>query len=247
MVGLQKEGGIMTDWRIAHGKSIADFTGYLNEKSCGYVLKGGTALYLCYRLDRFSEDIDIDGRERTLVELVDGFCAARGYKYRVAKDTATVQRCMLNYGNAGKPLKVEASYRRREIGDDEITRINGIQVYKIETLCAMKANAYVSRDKLRDLYDVAFICNNYYDQLSPQARALLRSAVEYRGVEQFDYITREQSDELIDPDKLAEDFLKMYDRLGLLMDERESRMLSRDSGVEPDDDDGEVGNLSSDA
>jgi predicted nucleotidyltransferase component of viral defense system len=227
----------MTDWRDAHGKAIKAFTQYLNKKTVAYILKGGTALYLCYHLDRFSEDIDLDGRERALIEIVDGFCAENGYTYRVAKDTETVQRCLMNYGNPEKPLKIEASYRRREIDDEEITRINGIQVYNIESLCVMKSNAYVSRDKLRDLYDVAFICNNYYDQLSPQARALLRSAVEHKGVEQFDYITRQQSDALIDPEKLADDFLKMYDRLGLLMDERESRMLSEVGENEPNDED----------
>lgn len=231
----------MSDWREQHGEVIASFAEYLNSKTGNFILKGGTALYLCYRLDRFSEDIDLDGREKGLVALVEGFCAEKGYSYRVAKDTGTVERCMVNYGNAGKPLKIEASYRRREIPAEETETINGIRVYGIEPLCVMKATAYAGRDKIRDLYDLTFICNNYFDRLSSQTVALLRGAVEHKGIAQFDYVVRNQPDELIDNDKLAEDFLKMYDRLGLLLDENERELLENGlaSGGydEPEDED----------
>jgi hypothetical protein len=55
----------MNDWRQAHGGTIRDFLSYLNEKSGGFILKGDTALSLCYQLDRFSEDIGLDGRRGT--------------------------------------------------------------------------------------------------------------------------------------------------------------------------------------
>ena len=215
----------MKDWIGQHGKVIASFMEYLNAKTDNFVLKGGTALYLCYRLDRFSVDIDLDGREKGLTTLVDGFCRENRYAYRVAKDSATVERCMVNYGNAEKPLKIEASYRRREIQDGETETINGIKVYGIDPLCGMKINAYSGRDRIRDLYDLTFIYKNYYDRLSPQTVALLRGAVEHKGIAQFDYVVRNQPDELIDCDRLAEDFLAMYDRLGLMFDEEERALL----------------------
>jgi hypothetical protein len=137
---------------------------------------------------------------------------------------------MINYGNIGRPLKIEVSLRRREIGADETTTINGILVYNLNALSIMKTNAYSGRDKLRDLYDVSFICNHYFDQLEPQTIALMRSAIEYKGIEQFDYIIQEQHDELIDEKKLAEDFLFMYDKLGLLYDEKEKQLLSSIEG-----------------
>lgn len=219
----------MRDWRKQHGQIIISFLKYLNEKTSDFILKGGTALYLCYNLDRFSEDIDLDGREKRLTSLVDEYCVKNGYSYRVAKDTATVERCFINYGNEGRPLKIEASYRRREIPENETEKINGIMVYGIEQLCAMKTGAYAGRDKIRDLYDLAFICNNYYDRLSVQTIALLRGAVEHKGIAQFDFVVRNQPDELIDNDRLAEDFLKMYDRLGLLFDEDERKLLNNNS------------------
>lgn len=215
----------MKNWRKQHGEVIVSFIKHLNAKTNDFILKGGTALYLCYDLDRFSEDIDLDGREKRLTALVEEYCVKNSYSYRVAKDTAMVERCFINYGNDGKPLKIEASYRRREIPENETDKINGIKVYNIEQLCVMKTGAYAGRDKIRDLYDVAFICNSYYDRLSPQTIALLRSAVEHKGIAQFDYVVNNQPDELIDNDKLADDFLKMYDRLGLLLDENEKELL----------------------
>jgi hypothetical protein len=112
---------------------------------------------------------------------------------------------------------------------EETETVNGIKVYGIEPLCVMKVNAYAGRDKIRDLYDVTFICNHYYDRLSPQTVALMRGAVEYKGIAQFDYVVRSQPDELIDSDKLASDFLSMYDRLGLLLEEKEQKFLETGS------------------
>jgi len=226
----------MSDWRKQHREVIISFIRYLNDNTDKFTLKGGTALYLCYNLDRFSEDIDLDGSEKGLTALVENFCLENGYSYRVAKDTDTVERCMVNYGNTGKPLKIEASYRRREIPAEETKTINGIRVYGIEPLCVMKVNAYAGRDKIRDLYDVTFIYNNYFNRLSPQTIALVRGSVEHKGIAQFDYVVRNQPDELIDIDKLADDFLKMYDRLGLLLDENERELLKNGSKSETDDD-----------
>ena len=216
----------MRDWKERHGEVIASFMRHLNANTGRFVLKGGTALYLCYQLDRFSVDIDLDGIDKELVTVVDAFCRDNGYSYRVAKNTDTVERCMVDYGEVGRPLKIEASYRRREIPEEEIETINGIKVYCIDALCGMKTGAYSGRDRIRDLYDLTFIFNRYYDRLSPQTVSLLRSAVGYKGIAQFDYVVRSQPDELIDSDKLASDFLAMFDKLGLLADEEERKLIS---------------------
>ena len=183
---------------------------------------------LCYGLDRFSVDIDLDGQGSSIKGIIDRFCANNGYSYRVAKDTDTVNRYMINYGDdMHKPLKVEVSFRRKSIEANEYDNINGILVYKIDSLTIMKSNAYTSRDKIRDLFDLTFICNNYFDNLSPQTLTLLRSAIEYKGLEQLDYVLREQDDELIDKDKLVESFLIMFEKLGLLYDKEEKELLQR--------------------
>lgn len=216
-----------SDWREPHGYVIEAFLEYLNTHSDRYILKGGTALMMCYNLDRFSEDIDLNSTDqRNISKIIHGFCTELGYDYRTAKDTNTVKRFFINYGNTQKPLKIEVSYRERNIDEDDCLKINGIMVYNINTLCLMKGAAYQARDKLRDLYDVCFICNNYWNELNPFVIKQLKINVGIKGVEQFDYIVSTQEDELIDNDKLADDFLEMFDRLDLLISDKDRETIS---------------------
>ena len=205
------------NWRDKHFQVINKFLKYLNERTNEYILKGGTSLLTCYNLDRFSEDIDLDAKgSRNIKKIIDDFCKENNYTYRIAKDTDIVKRFMINYETIERPLKIEVSFRRKNIQDDEITNINGITVYNINEICLMKASAYSGRDKIRDLYDICFICNNFWDGLSEDVKKFIRVAVEYKGIEQFEFIIKDQKDELIDNNKLEEEFLKMYDKLGIL-------------------------------
>ncbi len=98
-----------------------------------------------------------------------------------------------------------------------VTMRNGIVTYTISKLCVLKATAYLSRDKIRDLYDLTFIRDQYFDQLSPEAKDILISAFEYKNLEQFDYLVRTQHDPLIDTSRLQDRCLAMMDKLGLLL------------------------------
>ena len=147
------------DWQTNHGNFIEAFLLFLNKQTDQFVLKGGTALSLCYGLDRFSEDIDLDGRKQDIKEIVKRFCVNHGVNFRVAKDTETVKRCIIDYGNDVHPLKIEVSYRNKNLGLEEAskdwTQIHGIKVYGIDALARMKAMAYQGRDKkgpLRPLF-----------------------------------------------------------------------------------------------
>ena len=215
----------MSNWQQEHERAIHSFLKHLNKSSGLFVLKGDTSLLTCYKLDRFSEDIDLDGIGKNIEEIVGEFCNRNGYSYRVAKDTDSVKRYMINYGNVQKPLKVEVSFRRKEISADEVITINGLLTYKIDVLCGMKMNAYAGRDQLRDLYDLSFICKHYFDNLSPQTISVLRGTIEHKGIEQFDYLAKYQPDELVDEGKLALDFLAMFDKLGLLYNEKERQII----------------------
>jgi predicted nucleotidyltransferase component of viral defense system len=219
-----------------HGKVIDDFLKDLSTtQKDAFILKGGTALLKCYGLDRFSEDIDLDGTKKNIKEFVDKFCKKYEYEYRIAKDTDTVKRTFINYGG-DKPLKVEVSYRKRNIPKEQYTNINGINVYTIDMLCLMKSNAYMSRDKIRDLYDLCYIGDKYYDKLSPATKTVLQNALEYKGLEQFDYIVQNNEDPLINKDKLADKFLKLYDKAGLLYDEQERQhtiSISEEKSTKP--------------
>ncbi len=163
---------IKNTWKEKHKQIIEDVLTAINAKSSKYILKGGTSLMECYGLSRFSEDIDLDSTDKeTIDQIVAEYANSRGYTYRIAKNTDTVKRFMLDYGGKNefgdKPLKIEISYRRKNIPDQEVTNINNIAVYTLDNIATMKANEYASRDKIRDLYDIVFLINEKYDVLNP--------------------------------------------------------------------------------
>ena len=206
-------------WQKAHRNTIDDFLSYLNKRTNNYVLKGGTSLMKFYQLDRFSEDIDFDSTDKNNIKrIIPQYCKERGFTYRLAKDTDTVKRFYINYGNDNKPLKIETSYRQKQIKKDRVRIINGIAVYDINHIALLKSTAYSGRNKLRDLYDLTFICNNHWDNLTDSTKDIIQNAFESKGLEYFDYITSNQNDPLIDKDKLANDFIDAFDKLGLVTD-----------------------------
>lgn len=207
----------LLEWQKRHADVMHAFLTFINQRTDQFILKGGTALFGCYGLDRFSEDLDFDGKRQDIKELVKHFCQAKGFTFRVAKDTPMVSRCFVNYGEE-KLLKIEVSYRNTAIRDDAWTTIDGIRVYKIEQLARMKTSAYQARDRIRDLYDIGFICQQYFECLPDAVKDQLRDALSYKGIEQFDYMVRTQPDPLINVEKMADNFLSMHERLGLLVD-----------------------------
>lgn len=83
-----------------HGKVIKEFLNYLNEQTENFVLKDGTALVQCYNLNIFSENIDLDSQKENIIHHIQAFCRLNHYDYRIAKETVTVKRAFINYGNA---------------------------------------------------------------------------------------------------------------------------------------------------
>lgn len=208
-----------------------NFLVFLNRYSNQYILKGGTALMFAYGLNRFSEDIDLDSTNKEKIkELVEKYSKIYKTPINIKKETDTVFRVMLKYNEKKDPLKVEVSFRKTFIPEDSYKKISGMMVYNIDHLANMKAMAYLDRNRLRDLFDVTFIVNKYYEQLSSLARSGLISAFQHKGLEHFDYITSQQSDPLIDPKVLEDSFLKAYDKLGLFMDKYEPE---QDLDLEP--------------
>ena len=76
---------------------------YEITKGNNLVLKGGTALLLCYGLDRFSEDLDFDARRKSETSVLsDKIKDIVGENtvclIKTAKDTPTTTRYKLDYG-----------------------------------------------------------------------------------------------------------------------------------------------------
>ncbi|MCP5170204.1 MAG: nucleotidyl transferase AbiEii/AbiGii toxin family protein [Hahellaceae bacterium] len=186
------------------------------------VLKGGTGLYLGYGLDRFSEDLDFDSTVGINVEArIKEVLRKTLYKLEkivVKKDTETVKRWMVSYsGKAGaRSLKIEVSLRSESIDADTHELLDGIRIYKIESLIDQKLNAVAHRAKVRDLYDLKFMAEHYADRFSDsQAQALLKFASDpgdivalYKEDHGQDPILKE-----VDLDELALDLLDHAENL----------------------------------
>lgn len=61
-----------------------------------------------------------------------------------------------------------------------------IRTYPIDMLAQMKIAAFMSRNRIRDLYDVLFITNNYWEELSQPIHRLYGTGFSEKGIEQFD-------------------------------------------------------------
>jgi predicted nucleotidyltransferase component of viral defense system len=181
------------------------------------VLKGGTALLLCYGLDRFSEDLDFDSPKKfNIKQRVENtfakFCSS--YEVKTVKDTATVQRLKSHYQgiNGDRLLKIETSFRQAP-SPDTVVIVNGIRTYTISTLIDQKIQALIGRTAARDLYDVAFLARTYRSDFSVAAIQMLTAimadvdAVEYRFMEAF------EEDELMDEKMLPELILQISSNL----------------------------------
>ncbi len=205
-------------WRNEHGKIIQDFLEYLNKQSDNYILKGETALMTCYHLDRFSEDIDLDSdapNDEDIKRFIGDYCHTNEYDYSVSKETEITKCYAIYYKTKARPLNVSVSYQNKCIDKKTCTKINGINVYKINSLALMKAAAYAARDELCDIYDLTFIANHYWSNLNSTTKAAIKIYVSHKGLAQLNYILNSQQDTLVDSAKLYAGFLKMYDRLGL--------------------------------
>ena len=79
----------------------------------------------------------------------------------------------------------------------------------------MKINAYLNRDRIRDLYDISYIIENYWDALNSVVQNSFTYALSEKGLTQFDLVICQQNDNLIDKGKLLEKFLLAYEKIGL--------------------------------
>jgi Uncharacterized conserved protein len=153
------------------------------------VLKGGTALLLCYGLDRPSEDLDFDssrkmGLERRITDALKGRCRIDDLK--TLKDTDTVQRLRLNYSDLQTglegSLKIETSFRESPDPSQVVVK-NGIRVYTLNKLFILKTIAFYERTTARDFYDLAFLLGN--QSFSPDSSSLARLHADFSNPKRF--------------------------------------------------------------
>lgn len=156
--------------QVEHVEIMTAICHTFKQKNLPMVLKGGTALKLCYGLDRFSEDLDFDcakaldlkkSLNEVFTQLGKSKAHLRNPEITIKKDTDTVRRYRIVY--AGDiSLKLETSLRGTPNDDDLIER-NGILTYKIGRLAKQKLSALKGRTAARDLHDVVYLYEHYFE------------------------------------------------------------------------------------
>lgn len=135
------------------------------------VLKGGTALYLGYGLNRFSEDLDFDSSKKLNLLNKIRSSAPHGIvidDINVKKDTDTVSRYIVNYHvtntDIDDSLKIEISYRTPAPAE-QITIKDGVRFSSVERIIDNKLHAAYDGDNIRtkgrDLFDLHFLARQY--------------------------------------------------------------------------------------
>lgn len=142
------------------------------------VLKGGTALYLCYGLNRFSEDLDFDSSKKLnlLNRIRNSATAAISIdSINIKKNTDTVSRYLIHYSDKRtgdtNNLKLEISYRT-PTPEQQITIKDGIRYSSIERIIDNKLNAAFDGQNIRtvgrDLFDLHFLSTYYTANFTPE-------------------------------------------------------------------------------
>lgn len=186
------------------------------------ILKGGTALALCYGLDRFSEDLDFDcvkalNLESSINEAFSHLGKAKPHlrnpDISITKDTRTVRRYRIIY-SGDKNLKLETSLRNTP-DDDDIVEINGILTYQISCLIQQKLGALKGRTAARDLHDVVYLYINYFDDFKADNLEDIRDLYDNQSDVLSEYNVAYSEDNILTTSDLLNDlswFVDFYKR-----------------------------------
>jgi predicted nucleotidyltransferase component of viral defense system len=189
-----------------------------HKKGLPMVLKGGTALKLCYGLGRFSEDLDFDcakslNLEPTINEIFAHLGKLKGHlrnpEISIKKNTDTVKRYRIVYaGNVN--LKLETSLRGTP-DDNDLTEINGILTYKIDKLIQQKLSALNGRTAARDLYDVIYLYENFLDNFGEDELAEITTLYNNQSSILEEYNSAYSEDNILSISDLLEGLSKLID------------------------------------
>jgi len=126
------------------------------------VLHGGTAIWRCYQGKRFSEDLDFYFQKDNKIDLLFDRLKKIGFEIKKKKISETSIYSELEFDRI--LVRLEATFQKISgvICDYEMVDGNLISIYslKIEDFLIEKANTYLKRFKIRDLWDIFFLIKN---------------------------------------------------------------------------------------
>lgn len=131
------------------------------------VLHGGTAIWRCYKGNRFSEDIDVYlPKDTKNINILFKNLEKKGFIIEKKKisENSLFSKLILNR----TLVRFEAIFKRQEgvLKEYETAEGNLITVYTLlpEEIIKEKTDAYLKRFKIRDLYDIFFLLRHVKDK-----------------------------------------------------------------------------------
>ncbi|HDZ37416.1 MAG TPA: nucleotidyl transferase AbiEii/AbiGii toxin family protein [Marinobacter sp.] len=180
----------LSERKKAHARIMRAICEVIRVENKPLVLKGGTALMLCYQIDRFSEDLDFDLLRELKTHLnLESICKdglkklnKQGEGIELSKfadlkmtDTTHRARALFKLPGEKMPVSVKLEISARQLPDPGVVKeLSGIKVYNIDEIARLKllaaqANpAMPYRTAARDLHDLAFIASEYENDLSDE-------------------------------------------------------------------------------
>ena len=131
------------------------------------VIHGGTAIWRCYKGNRFSEDLDVY-LKKDLVKLNALFLNFEKIGFMIVKKKIAENSLYSELKLNRTYVRLEAIFKHKDgiLKDYETSDGNFISVYTLtaEELVNEKINAYLNRLKIRDLHDIFFLLKYVNDK-----------------------------------------------------------------------------------
>lgn len=149
------------------------------------VFHGGTSIWRCYKGNRFSEDIDVY-LTKDLKKINEFFDLLEKKGFIIEKKKITENSIYSTLKFNRENVRFEAIFKKinGSLKDYETAEGNFLTVYalKPEELIEEKVNAYLNRQKIRDLYDIFFLLR-YVENLSSVKKELKGLIAKFKNPE----------------------------------------------------------------
>ena len=142
------------------------------------VLHGGTAIWRCFGSNRFSEDLDfyLPSFSKPKLDQLSNNLKGLGFSKLKFKQTRNAVFSKFEY--SGAIVRFEAVIKKvKDYKTMSFEMIDGssiiVNTLPPEVLLREKINSYLSRQKVRDLYDIFFLLK--FVEKKPQIKAILKN------------------------------------------------------------------------
>lgn len=137
------------------------------------VLHGGTAIWRCYKGNRFSEDVDVY-IEKDVDKIEIFFKELEKIGFKISKKRIKENSLFSKMIFGGTEIRFEAIFKKTAGIIKEYETIDGflmnVYTFSPEDLIMEKADTYLGRKKIRDLYDIFFLLRHVKDPIKVKAK-----------------------------------------------------------------------------